>query len=258
MAVIVIVVASILSALTVAQEQPRTTEQIIKSYVEDFRSDRFAAEPMLFGITVPDEGEWHVDVKGEKAGEKWVVELLEGPPPTPTFVYRVEGKTLRATDQGRLNPITAQGKAFSDDYAPMEVVQMEGYAPSFEQYAAVNPFSFHFWTRGFPEVIPFGEGMTRKLHGSNIVGFYYEPGLRTVYSRIEPGTTIRDDPREQAMPFPILIVVIGGTAEGNVDGQPVSLSAGNAVFVPPFAPHRWWNDSEEAAEAILIMFGDGA
>ena len=37
-------------------EPPKTPEQIIESYVQDFRSDRFAAEPMLFGIKVPDEG----------------------------------------------------------------------------------------------------------------------------------------------------------------------------------------------------------
>jgi uncharacterized RmlC-like cupin family protein len=43
-----------------------------------------------------------------------------------------------------------------------------------------------------------------------------------------------------------------------VDGHPVTVSAGNVVFVPPFAPHKWWNNGDEAAEAILIMFGDGA
>ncbi len=250
--------AAIVLGAAGASGAPTTTEEIIESYVEDFRSDRFAAEPMLFGIRVPDEGEWHVRVTGEQHGDTWGVELHEGAAPTPTFVYRVESETLRAVESGELNPITAQGKAFSDDYAPMEVLQMEGYQPTMEQYAAVNPFSFHFWTRGFPEMIPFGEENTRKLHGSNVVGFYYEPGLRTIYSRIEPGETIRDDPREQAMPFPILIIVMSGTAEGRVDGERVTAPAGNAIFVPPFAPHVWWNELQEPAEAILVMFGEGA
>jgi len=35
-----------------------------------------------------------------------------------------------------------------------------------EQYAEVNPFSFHYWTRSFPEVIPFGGGSIRQAHGS--------------------------------------------------------------------------------------------
>ncbi len=82
-----------------------TVQQIIESYVKDFRSDRFAAQPTLFG--------------------------------------------------------------------------MEGWQPPPEEYASINPFSFHFWTRGFPEVVPFGADPTRTLHGSPIVGLYYETGLRT-------------------------------------------------------------------------------
>ncbi len=68
-------------------------------------------------------------------------------------------------DQGAINPLTAQGKAFSGDYNPMSISQMEGYSPTHQQNAAINPFSFHFWTRGFPEVIPFGEGLTRTYLG---------------------------------------------------------------------------------------------
>lgn len=236
----------------------RSPQAIIESYVEDFRNDRFAEAPMLFGIEVPQQGTWHVRATGEKNGDTWGVELSEGPPPAPTFVYRIEEATLQALDRGDLNPITAQGKAFATDYAPMDVIDMEGWKPTAEESAAVNPFSFHFWTRGFPEVIPFGPGMTRRAHGSPVVGLYYEQGLRTVYSRIDPGGRVRDDPREMAMPFLMLIVVVEGTAEGEVDGERVTLSAGHAVFVPPFATHLWWNDTDETAGAVLIMFGDGA
>jgi hypothetical protein len=246
------------AALADEPESPRTPAQIIESYVQDFRSDHFAAEPMLFGIKVPEKGEWHVRVTGEKSDDGWGVELAEGPAPSPTFVYRIEEETLRMLDRGDLNPITAQGKAFSTDYAPMDVIDMEGWEPSPEESAAVNPFSFHFWTRGFPEVIPFGPGMTRKAHGSPIVGLYYETGLRTAYSRIDPGGRVRDDPREMAMPFLILIVVVAGTAEGEVDGHRVTLTEDNAVFVPPHATHLWRNDTDETAGAVLIMFGEGA
>lgn len=259
MSIVAIAVGSVISfTATPGDEPPRTADQIIGSYVQDFRSDRFAAKPMLFGIKVPGEGEWHVRVTGEKADDGWGVELGHGPAPTPTFVYKIEPDTLIAIDRGELNPLTAQGKAFSGDYTPMSIVQMQGYEPSAEQYAAVNPFSFHFWTRGFPEVIPFGEGLTREAHGSSFVAFYYEMGLRTAWSRVDPGGRVRDDPREMAMPFPMLIIGVRGTAEGEVDGHRVSLPAGNAVFVPPNVNHLWWNDTDEAAEAILVMFGDGA
>ena len=107
-------------------------------------------------------------------------------------------------------------------------------------------------------MIPFGEGMTRKAHGGNFVIFYYETGLRTAWYRIEPGERVREDAREQAMPFPIMIVGIKGTAEGEVDGKRVTLPAGNTLFVPPNVMHKWWNETDEPADAILIMFGDGA
>jgi mannose-6-phosphate isomerase-like protein (cupin superfamily) len=236
----------------------RSALAVIESYVEDFRSDRFAAEPMLFGIEVPGQGEWHVQVTGEKVGDAWGVELNEGVAPKPTFVYKIETETLDAIDRGEMNALTAQGKAFIGDYTPMSIAQMEGFEPTMEEYAAINPFSFHFWTRGFPEMIPFGEGMTRKAHGGNFVIFYYETGLRTAWYRIEPGERVREDAREQAMPFPIMIVGIKGAAEGEVDGKRVTLPAGNTLFVPPNVMHKWWNETDEPADAILIMFGDGA
>ena len=92
-------------------EAARTAEEIIRSYVEDFRSDRFAAEPRLFGIEVVGEGTWHVRVTGEKEGDRWDVRLAEGPAPEPTFLYRVEPETLRAVERGELNALTAQGKS---------------------------------------------------------------------------------------------------------------------------------------------------
>lgn len=253
-----ITLALVVAMAAICQQSTKTTEQIIESYVQDFRSDRFAEQPMLFGIEVPDEGQWHVRVTGQRQGNGWGVELAKGPAPTPTWYYRVETETLQAIERGDINALTAQGKAFASDYAPMDALNMEGYEPSPEEEAKVNPFSFHFWTRGFPEIIPFGKGMTRRAHGSNFVAMYYQTGLRTAWIRLEPGDRAREDPREMAMPFPMLAVGVSGTAEGEVDGTRLSLPAGNSVFIPPNVMHRWWNETEKSAEAILIMFGEGA
>ncbi|MEM7230047.1 MAG: hypothetical protein AAF432_14660, partial [Planctomycetota bacterium] len=165
-ALIAIVTIGVVSLGTADGTQPKSIKDIITSYVQDFRSDRFAEEARLFGITVPDHGEWHIRITGEKAGDNWTVELNDGPPPVPTFIYRVDADTLRAIDAGELNGLTAQGKAFASDFAPMDAINMEGFEPTFSEEAAINAFSFHFWTRGFPEIVPFGEGMTRRAHGS--------------------------------------------------------------------------------------------
>ena len=231
---------------------------IINSYVEDYRKDRFASEPMLFGIEVPEHGQWTVHVTGKKVDDEWEVILTDGMPKEKTFIYKIEFRTLKAIHEGKLNALTAQGKAFSGDYTPMSVSMMEDYKPTDEEYNSINPFSFHFWTKGFPETIPFGQELTRRAHGSNFVVFYYEKGLRTAWYRVLPEEKVRHDPREQAMPFPIMIVAIKGTTEGVVDGQRVSLSEGNTMFIPPNVNHKWWNETSEATEAILIMFGEGA
>ena len=253
------VLAILISGNSQAQETKQiTTEEIINSYVQDYRQDRFASDPMTFGIEVEGQGSWTVNVTGKEVEGGWEVQLSSGRPETPTFVYALENETLIAIHEGKINALTAQGKAFAGDYTPMRIDMMEGFKPTMEEYGKINPFSFHFWTRGFPEIVPFGEGMTRRAHGSNFTVFYYQPGLRTAWYRVLPEERVRDDAREQAAPFPIMIVAIKGTTEGEVDGKRVSLSAGNTIFIPAYVNHKWWNETGEATEAILIMFGDGA
>jgi len=194
-------------------------ETIIKSFVEDYKTDRHAREK---------------------------------------FVYRAEMKALRAIYNGEMNALTAQAKAFSTDYAPLDVQEINNFKPTEEDDSAMNAFSFHFWTKGFPEVIPFRPDATRKAHGSGVTVFYYEKGLRTDWYNIMPGERVREDAREQAMPFPMMGVLIKGTAKGIVDGEPITVSAGNTVFIPANVHHKWWNETDEPVELILIMFGKGA
>ena len=232
--------------------------EIIQSYVDDFKHDRYAADSMYFGIEVPGHGAWTVNVTGEKKDERYEVILQEGLPEKPGFYYKIEFETLKAIYEGKLNALTAQGKAFAGDYTPMSVKFSGNNKPTPEIYNKINPFSFHFWTRGFPEIVPFGEGLTRRAHGSNFSVFYYEKGLRTAWYRVLPQEKVRHDPREQAAPFPMLIVAIKGTTVGEVGGEKVSLSEGNTIFIPPFVNHKWWNETDEPTEAVLIMFGEGA
>ncbi|MBT8306847.1 MAG: cupin domain-containing protein [Maribacter sp.] len=246
------------SGKSMESPNPQDAQEIIESYVSDYRNDRFAADAMHFGIEIPNYGSWTIEITGKEVQSKWEVLMKDGLPKKPTFIYRIEYETLKAIHEGKINALTAQGKAFSGDYTPMSIKQMEGYEPSMEEYAKINPFSFHFWTRGFPEIIPFSEGMTRKAHGSNFTVFYYETGLRTAWYSVLPEERVRDDAREQAAPFPMLIVAIKGTTEGEVDGQSVSLAKGNTIFIPAGVNHKWWNETNEATEAILIMFGKGA
>lgn len=235
-------------------------ETIIRSFVDDYRYDRHAANARIVGIDVPEvNGKWTITITGKEIEpKKWEVFMTEGLPKEPTYVYRAEANILKAINDGKINALTAQVKAFSSDYAPLDDYEMEGFKPTEEDNGKMNAFSFHFWTKGFPEVIPFRPDSTRKVHGGNASIFYYEKGLRSGWLRLEPGDRVREDAREQAMPFPMMGVVIKGTSKGIVDGEPVTVSEGNTVFIPANVHHKWWNESEEPCELILIMFGKGA
>ncbi|MEM8527278.1 MAG: cupin domain-containing protein [Bacteroidota bacterium] len=233
-------------------------EQIIQTFVTDYKQDRFAAEKRIVGVEVPEHGKWTIISTGKKLEDGYEVLLKEGLSEVSTYVYNIEFGTLEAIHKGEINALTAQGKAFAGDYTPMSVREVDGFKPTEVDDSKLNAFSFHFWTRGFPEVIPFREGTTRRAHGSNFTVFYYEKGLRTAWYRILPGERVRDDAREQAAPFPMLGVTIKGTVEGEVDGERVTVSEGNTVFIPANVAHKWWNEKDEAVEVVLIMFGEGA
>lgn len=241
-----------------SSSSPQKTADIIADYVDDFKRDQHASNKMIFGIEVPNHGNWTVNVTGEKKKDIWEVILTEELPKTPTFIYSVEHETLLAMHKGTINAMTAQGKAFSGDYSPMQVNDMDTFSPTEEMNGKINAYSFHFWTRGFPEVIPFGYDLTRQAHGVNMVLFYYQKGFRSGWLNIPPKGKVRHDPREQAMPFPMLVIAIKGHTEGEMNGKRVSLSEGNALFIPAGTTHKWWNETNEATEAILIMFGEGA
>ncbi len=235
-------------------------EKIIQSFVDDYKSDRHASEARIVGIDVPEvDGKWTITISGKEIEpKKWEVSLSEGMPKEPTYVYRAEASILEAIHDGEINALTAQAKAFSSDYAPLDAYEMDGFIPTEEEDGKMNAFSFHFWTKGFPEIIPFRPTSTRKVHGGNASLFYYEKGLRSGWLRMDPGDRVREDAREQAMPFPMMGIVISGEAEGIVDGAPVTVTEGNTVFIPANVHHKWWNESDKPCELILIMFGKGA
>lgn len=241
------------------QIQVRSAEDILHSYVEDFRSDPAAAEPITFGIRVRDEGEWHVAVLGKKeeAGSSQV-ELNKGLPSNPSVIYTLDLTTLRKIDSSEINALTAMGKARASDPSPMDIEFMAGFQPDASFFARFIPFTFHFWTRGFPETVNFGKEHSREVHGANMVIFYYQKGLRSAWGHIENGQHVNKDPRDQSNPFPTMIIVIKGKAVGKIGGKEVILQAGQMAFIPAGVNHEAWNPYNEPAEIILLMFGEGA
>jgi len=244
-----------LSLLPAPSAHASKPAQILESYVEDFRKDPAAGETeVTFGVKIEGSGAWHVDI--DRAGG---VNLRDGLPPEPTFLYVTDPATLRRMDRGELAVITAMGRARSSDPAPMDFELMEGYAPPEDFMAFFTPFTFHFWTRGFPETVRFGkEEFTRKVHGANVTAFYYQKGFRSAWYQIKKGQHINQRAEDQVNPFPTLAIFIAGEAEARIGGEQMKLEEGVSVLIPAGVTHEFWNDREQPAEFIIIMFGEGA
>jgi mannose-6-phosphate isomerase-like protein (cupin superfamily) len=261
---IINILTALFFVLGLASAQPvqvRSAEEILRSYVEDFRSDPAAAEAMTFGVRLKGTsgGEWQVTVGGKKeATGSYDVELREGLPSTPSVLYTLDLNTLRKIDRGELNALTAMGKARTSDPAPMDIEFMDGFQPGTDFFAGFIPFSFHFWTRGFPEAIKFGKQHSREVHGANMVVLFYQRGLRSAWAQIEKGQHVNADPKDQTNPFPTMIIGIRGKAVAKIGGKEVVMREGQMAFIPAGVSHEAWNPYEESAEIILIMFGEGA
>lgn len=241
--------------------QVRSAADILRSYIEDFRSDPAAAEPLTFGIKVSGEGggEWQVVVGGAKDGTGgYRVDLRTGLPASPAAVYTVDLATLGKIDSGEINALTAMGRAHASDPAPMDIEFTPGFQPDAAFIARILPLTFHFWTRGTPETVSFDKQRSREVHGANMVVFYYQEGLRSAWAQIEKGQHVNRDPSDQKNPFPTMLIGIRGRAAAKVGGREMTLQAGQMVFVPAGVSHEAWNPYDEPAEVILLMFGEGA
>lgn len=239
----------------------RPVGEILKSYVEDFRSDPAAAAKTVFGISVKGaaEPDWSVVVTGRKdASGRLEVELRKGLPPEPAFVYTTDAATMDKIDRGEMNALTAMGKARESDPAPMDISFTPGFQPGEDFLAAFLSLSFHFWTRGLPEIVPFGPSASREVHGANMIVLYYQKGLRSAWGQIRKGQRVNADPRDQVNPFPSMFIGLRGRAVLKVGGVEKIMQQGQMFFIPPGTAHEAWNPYDEPAECIILMFGDGA
>ena len=254
-------VALLLCAGMTDPAQVKSAEEILQSYVADYRHDPAAAEPHTFGVRVTGEGggDWHVVVSGDKpgAGDHGVT-LKPGLPAQPVAYFTLDLDTLRKIDAGEMNALTAMGKASGRDITPMDVDTMPGFELEPAYFTRFVPFMFHFWTRGLPERVRFSGTRSRVVHGANVVVFYYQKGLRSAWFQVIKGQHVNKDPEDQTNPFPSMFIMLRGKLEAKVGGKQLTFPAGEMMFVPASVPHELWNPYDEPGEMILLMFGEGA
>lgn len=261
------IIAAFIVGITISSAHgagEKSARQILDSYVADFRSDPAANMAITFGIRVSGKGggDWHVVVAGKKKTnrDEYMVTLRDGFPTTPCVYFTIDVPTLRKLDAGKLNALTAMAKAFSTDVTPMDIDTTKDFSPPGEDFFTMKfiPFTFHFWTRGLPEIIPFAGNLTRETHGAHATILYYEKGLRSGWGQMRKGDHVNADPRMQTNPFPSMLILLEGKANAKIGGKNIVLEKGQMLFIPAGVTHEFWNNSDEVVEFILLMFGEGA
>lgn len=233
-------------------------ETILNAFAQDYEQDVTFRQDVTFGIQVDDHF-WHIKAKAGTENNAPEVLVLDGEPAAPTFYFFTDFATLEKIDKGELNALTGAAKAFSTDFAPFDMDIMEGFVPDHVFLPTLLSTLFHFWTKGTPEIIPFGLDHTRPNHGAQASVFYYQPGFRSAYVAIKKGQHANENEQSKENPFPTLLIGIKGAADMIIDGKKSVLTSGNAVLIPAGVSHEFLNpDRDEPFEGILLMFGEGA
>jgi mannose-6-phosphate isomerase-like protein (cupin superfamily) len=234
-------------------------ESILNVFIDDYaKNDKLPESPITFGILItgPHEEKWTISID-KKGPQK--VELKKGFPDQPTFYLVTDFMSLKKIYDGKLNALTAAGRERMSDKTPLDIGFMEGFQPSIDFiYGTMMPLGFHFFNRGKPEVIPFGEKFSRFVHGGNTVIFYYQQGLRIGWYQVKKGMKINEDPQLATNPFPTLFIMTKGEGMGRLGENTMPLKEGMAIYVPAGMVHQYWTESDSGLEFVIIMFGEGA
>ncbi|WP_158291600.1 cupin domain-containing protein [Marinicauda algicola] len=220
--------------------------------------DRFAADYMedptftrdwLFGVEIGGEM-WTLSLDRDTAS----YEIRRGTPPEPVFYFTGTPEIFERIGHGEITALTAMGRAFENDPVPFDIQLMDG--AGFDP--AILSFAFHFWTRGFPEILNYRELDTREIHGANGALIYYQPGFRSGFGHVAPGQHANEDPESRSNPFPTMFIVTEGRLIARIGGEDTEMEGGQLVIIPAGVDHEFLNPFGEPAYFFLFMFGEGA
>ncbi|NZA26171.1 cupin domain-containing protein [Luteimonas sp. SJ-92] len=254
--------ALLLPAVVAANTEPNAgadgscdVEAAVRAWADDWRESDAAGltGDIVFELEVTDTGQAFA-VELTRGGDGRIVAAAGDAPATRFKATRAVYCDLAS---GRMNVLTTMGKAKASDPVPMEVDVGEEYAGGGRVRAELIPAWFRFFTMGAPEVVRFGFGHGREVHGGHAVPLYYGEGLRTAWYGLEPGMHVNSDPSDQSNEFDSIFIVLAGELHARFDGNARVLTRGDSVFVPAGMRHEFWVE-QGRGEFLVVMAGEGA
>lgn len=198
-------------------------------------------------------GEYHV-VLSQEAGAV----VQEGIPDQYDLGFELNIDFLRRLDRGEINALTAMGQAHAGEPIPL----VPKFGSAFERRPDMSllfrRLCFHFWTRDWPEVVRFGEGSTRQVHGAEAAVLFYDEDFRSAWYQLKSGMHINADAADQTNGYSNVIIVTRGRLTARLGGSERILVEGDAVFIPAGMTHEFWADGNQYAELVWIAFGKGS
>jgi hypothetical protein len=153
---------------------------------------------LVFRVHGAGGGDFNVTLSDIPRGE-----LLEGVAAQYDIEFATDIEWLRRLDRAEINALTAMGKASDKDVAPMEWRRSARFDSRANAELLFRRLSFHFWTRDWPEIVPFGNGLTREIHSANAALLLYDDRFRSAWYQLKPGMHVF--PGGQKAPFTILL-----------------------------------------------------
>lgn len=247
-----ILIAAALGFQTAAvKAEPPSLESEIRRLAADYARDPKRVDA-TFGIRVDGEAWTILSTDSE-------VMVKPGAPETPAFFFATDCETFSRIASGEMQMSTAMVQARSSDWTPVILDYVHDF--QFDSEARKNFWSlaFHFFTTGQPEALPLAADHARFVHGGAALPIYYAPQLRSSWYGVMPGQHINEDPADQVNDFDsIFIIIKAGSAQAKFGRADYKLKDNEAIYVPAGMSHELWNDGEEEAAFILLMFGENA
>lgn len=241
------------SAGSTGDSGERTVIAMLESYADAWRgSEEFQlGGPVTLGIWVDDQA---YTVKLSDSGGTFA----SGEPLRFDWGFVTDSDTLRRIDGGVLNALTAMGQARASDPIALDVRVPDDFSDSDRIQNFYIPLTLHFWNRDWPEIIRFGDGLTREVHGANTTVLIYDEGLRTAWYQLKAGMHINAKPEDQINDFDTAILVTKGRFGARIGGEEVVLEEGQTVMIPTGVTHEFFAGDAQYGEFVIIMWGEGA
>ncbi|MCB0563406.1 MAG: hypothetical protein KDD01_03435 [Phaeodactylibacter sp.] len=265
----VLFMVAALNGTAKAQTEPLSTESMLQSFVEGYKTDPMALTA-TFGIQVGDDW-WQV--RSVRVQEPYQVgkskqytfhhfgphevTLRQGQPEMPTWYFKfADREVLDKVYEKIWTATTAAAKSTPADVVGLDILDMEGFTSTQQNDAIAYTIMEHFWKKDPVEITRFSRDGSLPSHGADLVSLYTMKDKRIGWFSLGKEESANADRGLDKGQVPNLFIFTKGKGKGQFGEEEVDIEPGMSVFIGPYVKHIIYNPYDEPLEGILVLFGD--